>query len=845
MRAKMLVPIVVALAMMISGLLVGAGPVRADVEPNDTFGDAEEITEGSYSGNVNSTDEKDVYKISLQPSSIISIDYTSQATTNSEQVLRFYNPSRDQKFSLSSKEGATDSGEYYLSAETEADYWFIEVEADYGSYGEYSFEVVLSSQDDAGSGEDVPAAFGDALEITEGEYTGIVMDEDDKDTYKCQLQPGSIVGINYTSHATTNSEQVLRFYDPSREKKFSLNSKEGLSTSGEYYLSAENGADHWFVRVEADYGSYGAYSFEIEISSQDDAGSGEDVPAAFDDALEITEGEYSGIVMDEDDEDTYKIHIQPGSIVGIDYTSEATTNSEQVLKFYDPSREKKFSLKSKEGLSTSGEYYLSAENDADHWFVSVEADYGSYGAYSFEIDLSSQDDAGTGVDAPSDRQGAPTIQPGEDMNGVLMDEDETDMFALELTAGDIVMVNYTSQSPADAEQELYLLDPDNNEVVSLKSKQGTEKTGDHVLSNSTPAGMWHITVEAEYGSYGAYSFDIDVDRQNDAGIDGDAADAGAGATLPESATAISTGSFDGYLREPEDVTDVYTLELLDGEALTVDTDPQNTLSLDIYLYDDQFTSRDEETDRETGVPSSVGFTASADTIMYIWMECDEGYGTYSLDIEVTTAEELEPVTVEVSEVTGSSVELSWSQSEVSDLDRYEIYMSPMSGSLGERFETVEQRDTTTVTVENLPSESSFYFTIRVVNTAGTYADSDQVEATTLSGDDQQDGTGDNGDDQQDGTGDTNLTDDEVEEAENIIERIWVGGVICIALAVIIPLIIVVVIIIVVLKLVRSDKGGGQQPPQQPTQQWSAQQPSQQQRPQQQRRDPSQPPDSFQ
>ncbi len=53
-----------------------------------------------------------------------------------------------------------------------------------------------------------------------------------------------------------------------------------------------------------------------------------------------------------------------------------------------------------------------------------------------------------------------------------------------------------------------------------------------------------------------------------------------------------------------------------------------------------------------------------------------------------------------------------------------------------------------------------------------------------------------------------------ESAENIIQEIWQGSMLCIALAIIIPVIIIVIIAVVVLKLLSSEDEGGQQPPRQ-------------------------------
>ncbi|MFQ6107035.1 MAG: fibronectin type III domain-containing protein [Thermoplasmata archaeon] len=84
-------------------------------------------------------------------------------------------------------------------------------------------------------------------------------------------------------------------------------------------------------------------------------------------------------------------------------------------------------------------------------------------------------------------------------------------------------------------------------------------------------------------------------------------------------------------------------------------------------------------------------------------------------------------------ITGSTVLLTWSQNNDSDFARYEIYQSTTFGSLGSKIDDIPFRSQTSYTVTGLSQLTTYYFTIRVVDTGSLYSDSNQVSATTTEG----------------------------------------------------------------------------------------------------------------
>jgi len=81
-------------------------------------------------------------------------------------------------------------------------------------------------------------------------------------------------------------------------------------------------------------------------------------------------------------------------------------------------------------------------------------------------------------------------------------------------------------------------------------------------------------------------------------------------------------------------------------------------------------------------------------------------------------------------VSTDSVELTWSESNEADFRNYVVYMSGSEGVLGNVLEEVVERSETSHTVDELEPDTTYYFSVRVYDTGGLYADSTQLEVGT-------------------------------------------------------------------------------------------------------------------
>jgi len=165
-----------------------------------------------------------------------------------------------------------------------ADYtgrWYMRIHYISGSgEGQYSFDVTLDDQNDAGSGDDAGDNFADAFLITPGDYDGYLDMDDEEDWYKFNVNQGQ--GIHFTLEMKTTaylSDFDIYLYNPDGD----------IVHYETYYYDdeLEYPADDqglWRVKIKIfpgytdipdpedwDYYTYGSGAYEFEFSLEGSA----------------------------------------------------------------------------------------------------------------------------------------------------------------------------------------------------------------------------------------------------------------------------------------------------------------------------------------------------------------------------------------------------------------------------------------------------------------------------------------------------------------------------------------------------------------------------------------------
>ena len=220
--------------------------------------------ETEISGHLEDLDDEDMYMVNLVSGSIVTITFSSDA--NAYQGLFFYDPAKNDIFTIDSKENTEATEDYYLANETTEDYWYISIKYDdvVEAPGEYTFTVAISNQVDAGSLMDVAENYDNAFEIeTSSMITGHLEDLDLGDMYKIYLEKSYYVTINFSYTSEFESGVILTFYNTNLDTIFSLPS---IYEVPSHSIGEDEISGYWYVGLELSSGaSWGNYTFKISI----------------------------------------------------------------------------------------------------------------------------------------------------------------------------------------------------------------------------------------------------------------------------------------------------------------------------------------------------------------------------------------------------------------------------------------------------------------------------------------------------------------------------------------------------------------------------------------------------
>lgn len=342
------VAMLIVFALVLSVLTIMTPTARADTEPNDDFDQAETITAGIHGGSVDvrdAVDPYDYYEITVNAGQTLSVGLVPASTLAASVSL--YNPTRTQvTYEYGAKAEILNTSWTTNSQEPSYVYYILISAEQYlgaGTYGTYTMNVSLISQDDAGSGGDAGDTFGAATTIASanGTYTGFVKDDDVDDYYKLNVTAGQTLSVKVTPAITLGAELWLFDGTTMTEKAYTWG-WEGEIIETSWTTNSEQPTYLFYMRVKAGSplgaGTYGTYTVNVSLICQDDAGSEGDAGDTLATATEIATGTYSGFLKDDDVYDCYETiqNVILGQGIYITITPEETLGVE--LWLYDKNK---------------------------------------------------------------------------------------------------------------------------------------------------------------------------------------------------------------------------------------------------------------------------------------------------------------------------------------------------------------------------------------------------------------------------------------------------------------------------------------------------------------------------
>ena len=182
------------------------------------------------------------------------------------------------------KDSSTNSGstpELIIYTADHSSRWYFRVLYVSGTgEGQYTFNVTLDGQNDAGTGDDAPDNFNDAILITPGEYCGYLDMNDAYDWYKFEVDEGDGIHFNLEmKNSAYLSDFDISLYNPSGE----LVHEEDYYYDDELLYPADESGE-WRIKIdifpgwvdipqptEWDYYTYGSGAYNLEFIIESDA----------------------------------------------------------------------------------------------------------------------------------------------------------------------------------------------------------------------------------------------------------------------------------------------------------------------------------------------------------------------------------------------------------------------------------------------------------------------------------------------------------------------------------------------------------------------------------------------
>jgi hypothetical protein len=326
------------------------------IDASDSLTAPTMITPGTlFSGWLADDDAKDVYGFNVVNAQKISVYLKTGTKRTSEVYAYLYDLNKDKLKSTDSLKPDVSQTITYTTSSAKAGIYYVEIPSGDNSY---QLKVTLTNQNDATKGMDALDDFP-GIPVTVGkDYPGWIFDADEKDYYSVNLTNGQTLSVNLTVGSTSpTNTQYVELYDTVKDKlSYSDNVNPG-STGGCTYTTSYETAGLYYFLVK---GSDNDYKFSVAIKNQSDANTGMDAPAAFEKAVDLKTGSYTGYLADIDNEDMYNISVKANHGFTVNFTAGAGGTNAMNMEIYDMSKSKITTLTSAPDVKTT--FTLSAAN---------------------------------------------------------------------------------------------------------------------------------------------------------------------------------------------------------------------------------------------------------------------------------------------------------------------------------------------------------------------------------------------------------------------------------------------------------------------------------------------------
>ena len=357
----------------------------------------------------------------------------------------------------------------------------------------------------------------------------------------------------------------------------------------------------------------------------------------FDNATLLMDDTVNGEVTDLDPVDYYKVILLKGQTVSIEFSTDLSGIQNLTLKLFDKDNNE---LWNSGMIGPAGKIFYNYTINLtpnSPYFIGIFAS-GVGNLYTLKTTISSQNDAGSGGDAPDNIGAAKEILSGT-IEGFLAVMDVDDYYWFKINGGRVIDFNFSVKSDSDLVNFRIYNDSKVTTIKTIEKVAANEVRNFQYTTNNNGTRIFYIGVNIDYNARAEYSLTVDWRQQED-GLSYD----DAGDNYSFSTPLVSETSYSGWLGGGNlglDSIDVYNITVPIGNStFYLNITPNPTLDIVIYVLDEQLNQL-KSINPGLGEATKINyiFNTTEKSMIYIKLEIPKGQsssGGYNLEFEFIT-----------------------------------------------------------------------------------------------------------------------------------------------------------------------------------------------------------------
>lgn len=590
---------------------LSTGPI-AEKESNDSFADAQPISQGTYAGQKDESGDVDFFKVTAATTGmIVGFSHVSAYASDSDFIVNVYNAKRDSIGQLKALDGEDKTMAFgVVSGET----YYIEVDHQYNTPegGQY----VLTTTFTDGYYEIEPNNdFGDATLIEAGDRVGQKNSSNDSYDYLAvkATDQAMTVGLSHLSEFEADSDFTVVVYDETRTAMGEFDADDGASFEMTFGVVS---GQTYYIRVKPHYNTPPERQYRLRISfSNDDY---ETEPNNdFENAQLHDPGEHIGQRNSSGDSYDYMMieATDRAMTVGLSHVSAYEADSDFTVVVYDGTQTAMGEFTAQDGNEFQMTFGVVS---GQTYYIRVKPHYNTPIGRQYRLKTSFSD--AMYETEPNDMfETATSIEAGQYVGNRHSSGDNNDFFQI-VAGGGAMSVELTHLTPKASDSDFYV-EIYNSQRGIMAKFHATDGVDNDMTVGVASGETYYIGIDIGYNTSITRQYRLTVGFSSDLSYEIEPND------VMDAACTIDPGEYIGQRNRTNDEDDYYAISVSSAGTLSISLSHFTPNATDSDFVVRVYNSQREvmsEADASNGVAQSMEIDVSTGNY---YIEVDFGYNT--------------------------------------------------------------------------------------------------------------------------------------------------------------------------------------------------------------------------